>query len=184
MVRVGSGSESHFASPMEVEGTASGGVFVAPLESDGSLFDAYTFQFSIYLGDGEFRKYGSQKARFNGVAAGMQLKGRDHILLTFEPLRSGPRSPSDCPPSLPHLLAQDDNDSVYFPLFRKVPKQRALKYSGKFVHKDFSHPFVEIAPVDPQVLDEILLEHGISLIGCDPHTEYHVRLPQERQESA
>jgi hypothetical protein len=167
---------------MEAQGRASGGAFVAPLQSDGALFDAYNFQFSIYLGDGAFVKDGSKKASFRGVAVGMQLRGRDHVLLTFEPLRCGPWLPDNSSPSLPHLLGQDD--SVYFPLFRKVPRRRALKYAGKFSHKDFSRAFVELEPTEPKVLDEILLRHGISLIGCDPHTEYRNLLPQEHQESA
>jgi hypothetical protein len=177
MVRVGSGRGSHLVSPMEAETTASGGVFVAPLQSDGGFFAAYHFHFSIYLGEGEFVKQRTKKAIFSGVAAGMQLKGREHVLLTFEFPGPEPWFWYDLSPRLPRVLKYEDE--VFLPLFRKVPRRGPLNYAGRFRHKDFACKFVELEPTEPQILDDILFRLHISLIGCDPHTAYERRAPEE-----
>jgi hypothetical protein len=157
------------------------GEFFAPLQPDRSLFPAYRFHFSIYIGEGTFvEEENGGKALFSGVADTAQIERRDHLILMFGiPGSERDWFPHFFPP-LPKLLP--DHDEFYIPMLRKLPQRRALRYGGRFTHRDFDHFFAEFEPAEPKLLDKILTRFRISLIGCDPHTKYRAELVSKDQE--
>ena len=131
------------------------------LQMDIYIHSIYRFQFSIYLGNGEFAQNGENKTLFNGVAEYIERK--DHLLLTFDI--------SDfC--NLSNVPSGRNVDELYIPLFCRVAQRATLSYRGKFNHRDFTSSFTEIEPIDSNILDNIFDDFSISLIGCDPHTQY------------
>ncbi|HZZ81662.1 MAG TPA: hypothetical protein VFE62_24385 [Gemmataceae bacterium] len=170
MVRFGAGRNSHLVAPMEAEDAHSGGSFVAPLAANGRFFPVYRFHFAIYLGQGEFVKDNQTKMLFNGLAIATLFDRREHLLFTFELPGPEPWWPFEFWPRLPRVLRH--HDEFYLPYFRRVPRRGPVLYGGGFHHQDFKYAFAEIEPTEPKILDEILNDFLISLIGCDPHTKY------------
>jgi hypothetical protein len=65
-----------------------------------------------------------------------------------------------------------DGMEVWF-IVRPVSRQdRGLSYIGKLKHSDFAFPFMEIEPESPAVLDQLFLERGVGVLGCDPFRHY------------
>lgn len=65
-----------------------------------------------------------------------------------------------------------DISVVIIPLFCRVAQRATFSYRGKFNHRDFTSSFIEMEPIDSNILDNIFDDFSISLIGCDPHTQY------------
>ncbi len=174
MVRSGFGRSSTLLSPSESKDTSSVGSFFVPVSGDRELFPSYRFHFSIYRGDGMFLEDDKhQKVILTGVATTAQAKRADRLILMV----SVPDSeimgswwvPNVYPP-LPRLFEQ--KGELVIPILQRTPRGRSVKYCGAFLHPDFAFPFIELHPTEPQTLDTLLEKFGISLIGCDPHTEY------------
>ena len=81
----------------------------------------------------------------------------------------------------PLLLIREGNDAfflaldgveVWFFLSSATRQDRRLPYVGKLKHPDFELLFAEIEPEDPSVLDSLLIENGVSILGCDPFLHY------------
>jgi hypothetical protein len=176
MVRVGSGRESGLVSPSEVkENAGPGGIFVAPLQKDRRFFPAYRFHFSIYLGNGEYLPNERRAKLFSGIAVAVRIEGRDHLLLTFEvpwPGRAwpGPWWPEEFWFRVPGVLRTQEE--FLLPMFRRVARRAPVRYAGSLRHRDFQFAFAELEPTEPEILDALLDELRISLIGCDPHLKY------------
>jgi hypothetical protein len=69
------------------------------------------------------------------------------------------------------FLAVDDVE-VWYVVRSGTKEDRQLPYLGKLKHPDFDLLFGEIEPEDPSVLDRLLLENGVSILGCDPFRHY------------
>ena len=171
MVRVNDGKEARLLSPIEVDDdTRTGGSFVAPIQQNAELFPAYRFDFSIYLGSGEFVKDREQKRLFSGIALTLQMDRSDHLLLTFGLPWPEPFWPPHYWHHLPDVLRAENEFVV--PLLRRVPRRRPIRYGGSMVHPDFKHDFTELEPRERTSLDVLLERFRISVIGCDPHAMY------------
>lgn len=170
LIRSGGGRNSSLLSPLEAGETSAGASFFAPLRSDGRLHPHYRFHFSIYLGEGTFLEDGHKKVLFTGVGAAPNAKRSDDLVLIFGV--PGPERwlfPQFFPP-FPKLLEREEE--FFIPILRRTPGRRPAKYAGDLSHPDFKAAFAELQPAEPQVLDRLLGEFGISMIGCDPHTKY------------
>jgi len=169
--RSGARRDSVLFSPMETEETSAGSFF-APLQHDRTMFPAYRFHFSVYQGDGTFiEDTGSKKVLFTGVAAAARAKQRDQLILFFGV--PGPELWEWFPhffPPLPRLLQHEDE--IFIPILQRVPRRPSLTYGGRYIHSDFGCSFAELEPAAGKVLDKLLMHFGISMIGCDPHTQY------------
>jgi hypothetical protein len=82
---------------------------------------------------------------------------------------------------IPLELIKEGNDSFFLAfdgvvvwfIVRPVSRHdRRLPYIGKLKHPDFELPFMEIEPESPTALDQIFLEQGVGVLGCDPFTHY------------
>ncbi len=171
MVRIDEGKETRLLSPIEVDdNSATGGSFVAPIQSGGELLPAYRFHFSIYLGHGEFVKDRDRKRLFSGIALTLQRGRKDHLLLTFGLPWPEPFWPPHFWHHLPDVLRAENEFVV--PLLQRVPRRSPLRYGGAMTHPDFEHGFAELEPSDRRMLDVMLERFRISVIGCDPYAKY------------
>jgi hypothetical protein len=64
-----------------------------------------------------------------------------------------------------------DERELWF-VVRPMSRDRRLPYLGKLEHEDFGLLFTEIEPEDPTMLDQLFLEKGVGILGCDPFTHY------------
>jgi len=173
MVKIETGGESGFVSPMEIEEEIiPGGFFCAPVREDANLFPAYRFHFSIYLGNGEFLKRDDRKWLFNGVAVAFRLERRDHLLLTFNGSNGDTGVPYSCG-ELPAVIR--DNEELLLPMLRRVPRQAPRPYSGHLWHRDFEFKLAEFEYADEREFEVMFDKYRISIVGCDPHSKYEAR---------
>ena len=180
LVRTQQGREVGLISPAEVAPDEFAGAFYfVPVRENGSFFPAYRFDFSIYRGKGEFLQPENGKRVFNGMAFAATEGRREVLICTFE-YPFGLR-PSNGHADMP-LWFFEDRPSRTVPVFRKVSsrgKEKRLHYAGSFRHTDFKCPFVEVEPVEPTILDELLEQWGLSIVGCSP-TQRYTRRPKRK----
>jgi len=160
-------------SPAEIPAAEfNGGSFFAPVNDLGSFFPIYRFDFSIYRGQGKFLKPEQGKKVFNGMAFAAVDQRRDALICTFE-------YPFGLKPSNGHanmpLWFFEERPSHVTPRFRKVQsggRGKLFHYRGDLRHSDFKHPFVELELGEPAILDDLLEEWGLSIVGCSPKLRY------------
>ncbi len=119
-------------SPAEVEeGSFFGGCFVAPIRDDGSLFPIYRFDFSLYLGRGEFVRPQNGRTTFNGIAVSIADGSTNALHCTFE--YPSIQMPEKAPPNQPSWFFQRHEPRIE-PLFRVVRGRtsRPLNYVVRF----------------------------------------------------
>ncbi|GEM_PF-3276863 len=167
-------------SPAELPAAApAGGCLVAPVTRDGRLLPVYRFDFSIYLGSGQFMKGDTGKCIFPGLAFCLQEGTQPRLHAAF-----------GYPPPFFPGLSQYPFRPLWFPVFKETgkddgmhlmylfapanhqKKNTLLRYKGRLQHRDFANKFIELQPSDKHVLDNLLEHWGISIIGCDPFTRY------------
>jgi hypothetical protein len=68
------------------------------------------------------------------------------------------------------------SEAILFKERRTFPNYRVLQYKGVFKHPDFKYGLVELKPFSEQHLDEIFLETGLVLVGCNPESYRGVEL--------
>jgi hypothetical protein len=170
--RVAGGRQSHFVSPAEPGEIPYGGGFAAPTMEDGRFFNWYHFHYSYYLGKGEFLEKGGRKRIFFGSATKTTdpRYNRETLVFSFEP--TPPELFIQLGPSQALLRSVRGTRNCPEVPFRRVPRRREWPYVGRLQHPDFACPFVGIEPRVPGILDEIFDKYRISIIGCDPSTEY------------
>jgi hypothetical protein len=172
MTKLQNGRKTGLVSPAEVEeGLFLGGCYVAPVRDDGSLFLIYRFDFSLYLGRGEFRKPHDGRTTFNGIAVSIADGTTNALHCTFE--YPSVQMPTEAPPNQPSWFFQR-HESRIEPLFRVVRSRssKPLHYTGSLRHRDFKNRFVELEPFKPSLLDDLLEKWGVSIIGCEPASKY------------
>lgn len=158
MARVEVGRETRLLTPCEAEENVGGQFFVPVAEEDG-LFPVYQFHYSMYLGNGLHQPIGQGGKPLRGFGFTFPQEQRTHVLLTFEPMPPGPES------RLPRGLRTPRGEFL-MPVLRRVPRQMPIRYGGTTKHRDFEHLFAELEPTEPQLLDRLLDEFRISIIGC------------------
>lgn len=170
-VREYGGSRAGLKTPSEAHTSSGLGSFFAPVTAEGGFLPAYRFHFSIYLGQGEYRREpDGTKAIYVGVGAAAGQTPNDHLILMFgSPGPVGVWAPQSLPP-LPSALSK--GREFFLPILRRLPRTPLAYYDGRNAHDDFRLAFAELEPADATTLDDILDEYGISLIGCDPHSMY------------
>lgn len=148
-------SKSSLVSSMEIESNS--GAFFVPTQHDGTLFPHYRFHFTIYLGNGEFFEDEQGRKLFTGVAVSAKIKRQDSLILLFG---------FSC---LPHIPFIEENDEFVMPIL-ELMSRKTLNYTGSLAHADFKLSFVELS--HPEFFDKLLENYRISVIGCDPTTQY------------
>jgi hypothetical protein len=171
MVRLGSGRKSWFVSPLDIqEDTIPGGCFTAPVSGGGRLFPAYRFHFSIYRSAGNYLEKRGSKLIFNGVAITSESHKKHNLLLTFDGSNGDPWRPGPFPGNLPATVKH--HEELLLPMLRRVQGQASRPYRGSLRHRDFRLRFAELEYDDLKVFENLFDYYGISIIGCDPQSEY------------
>lgn len=167
MVRVDNGRKSRLLAPSEAEDVA-GGQFVVPLDDGREFFPVYQFHYSLYLGEGKFFPDENGRKLFRGFGLTLPTDRRSEVLLTFRTIED----PAQLwvPELWGPVRALRAHGEFLLPVMRRVPRRPAIRYGGKMKHKDFRRLFAEVEPTDPKILDRLLDEFHISLIGFDANS--------------
>ena len=75
---------------------------------------------------------------------------------------------------------------LFFTERRVFPRYRSIPYKGILDHPDFNMGLVELSVVNPLILEELLFNYRIVVMGCSPQLNYEgfneFLLPDNRQE--
>ena len=118
---------------------AKSGDFYIPIKDDISPF--YRFDYSIYLGNGEFYKENGEVQTLVGLAANTN----DGLSLFFN-------------------RKVEKQDELLIPIL-KPNKRKKFKYIGGFEHDDFENYLIKLT--EDKILDALLDNFGLIVAGCN-----------------
>lgn len=148
------GRKYELVSPAEDHDTV-GGRFVVPTLYRRRFYPKYRFHFSFYRGLGEHE---FDPDTFVGEAVSTMKDHKVCLSLVF--------------PSMCRVRLSNARSGILPIRYRRVGEMPKVPYGGKMIHPDFDKKFLIMESIEPDVENILLDECGISIRGCDSHTQY------------
>jgi len=135
-----------------------GGAFYVPLNDKDQLFDSYLIEYTHYLGKGKFTKniYG------NHIFLAYANKYHKNLFLRFV------KGNQNCFPDYSSKMPLIKNSDF----FKRKGELGKFHYGGNLKHPDFQRSFMQLKTCKENQLEDLLINAKISLIGCNPNTNY------------